>query len=313
MLSKSTIKITSESAGKRLDVFLSEEMKITRSQAQKMILDGRILLNGKEPKKTGEKTKENDKINFPKQPSATRSKKSIVRSLPADEAGQSSVIKIIAETPDYVVVEKPSGMLTHPTSAEEKNTVSKILLKKYPEIKNVGDDPETRPGIVHRLDKDASGILVVARKQKMFEHLKKQFQNKKIAKEYLALAYGKIESDCGTIDFQIGRIKGGEKMAARPKDGEGKPSTTDFEVVKRFHNCSLIRVFPRTGRTHQIRVHLFALGHPLVGDTLYQIKKYKKIPVERLMLHSSRITFIDINGEEKTFSSQTPEIFLNYL
>jgi 23S rRNA pseudouridine1911/1915/1917 synthase len=223
--------------------------------------------------------------------------------------------KIVAKTDDYIVVEKPTGLLTHPTMADEKNSLSGWLVKKFPEIKKVGDDPELRPGIVHRLDKEASGLLVVARTQKMFDHLKEQFKNRTIEKEYYALVHDQVARDWEILNFPIARSETSERMAARPiradeiiEEGE-KEAKTEFMVEKRFVNFTLLRVTLHTGRMHQIRVHFLAYNHPLVGDPLYIQKKRKRAwddKLGRLFLHSTKLSFTDLNGEKQSFESPMP-------
>ena len=233
--------------------------------------------------------------------------------------------KIIIETADYLVIEKPAGVLVHPTLAREPNTVVDWLKKKYPKIKNVGDSSE-RPGIVHRLDKEASGLLAIAKTQVMFEHLKKQFQAREIDKEYLVLVYGKVSREEGVIDFEIDRGQEG-RMVARPKVDklslakvkdiqEGREALTEFIVEKRFARFTLLRVKIHTGRTHQIRVHMFAYTHPVVGDQLYlnrKLIKKSEQKLNRLFLHSTRLCFNDLVGEKKCFESGLPEELQAYL
>lgn len=230
--------------------------------------------------------------------------------------------KIIAATADYLVVEKPAGLLTHETQAHEKNTLAGYLAKKYPALKKVGDDPAVRPGIVHRLDKEASGLLVVARTAAMFDHLKKQFKNRAIEKEYLALCHGRVAKDEGEINFPIARSDRSDRMAAIPstKYGadteDGKEARTEFLVERRFVNFTLLRVIIHTGRMHQIRVHLLAYNHPLVGDPLYFQKKRPQRWDEklgRLFLHSAKLSFTDLSGERKTFASALPEPLQKFL
>ncbi len=238
---------------------------------------------------------------------------------------KSQNIKIIVETKDYLVLEKPSGILVHPTQAGEGGTLVEQLLSKYPEIKKVGDSPE-RPGIVHRLDKEASGLLVVARTQKMFKHLKKQFQERTTEKEYLVLVYGQLDKEEGLIDFDIDRGKEG-KMVSRPKTNvlkvknvnkiqPGKEAITEFWVEKKFVRFTLLRVRIHTGRTHQIRVHMFAYNHPVVGDSLYcnkkLIKKSEQI-LGRLFLHSTKLCFDDLSGDRQCFESLLPKELQTYL
>lgn len=234
-------------------------------------------------------------------------------------------IKIIVETADYLVINKPAGVLVHPTAAKEKDTVADWLRKKYADIIKVGDSKE-RPGIVHRLDKEASGLLVIAKTQKMFEHLKRQFQARETEKEYLVLVYGRMEKDEGRIDFAIDRGKDG-RMASRPKvdkfdvekvgkEQPGKEAVTEFWAEKRFTRFTLLRVRIQTGRTHQIRVHLYAYNHPVVGDALYlnrKLIKKSEQKLDRLFLHAARLCFADLAGERKCFDSELPAELKEYL
>lgn len=314
--------VSTLTANQRLDIFLVEKLQITRSQAQKMIKEGQITINNRQPKKAGNLVKEGDKIKFSKLAKLTELTKSTKLSKSADSAKFSAKLNIIAETDDYLVINKPSGLLTHPTMANEPKSVSSILLKKYPEIKKVGDDPKIRPGIVHRLDKEASGLLVVARTQKMFNCLKEQFKNRKIEKEYLVLAHGKITKDWDEINFPIKRTKNSDRMAAIPylKDGltsdDGKEAKTEFMVEKRFVNFTLLRVKIYTGRTHQIRAHFLAYNHPIVGDPIYFQKKQKRKWDEkcgRLFLHCCYLSFMDLKNEKKKFTIKLPLELENFL
>lgn len=233
--------------------------------------------------------------------------------------------KIVNETADYVVIEKPAGVLVHPTEANETDTLAGFLTRKYLDIKNVGDNSK-RPGIVHRLDKEASGLLVVARTQEMFEHLKKQFQDRTIDKEYLVLVYGKMGREQGVVDFAIDRGKDG-KMVSRPKADllklksmrsvqPGKEALTEFTVEKEYGRFSLLRVKIHTGRTHQIRVHMFAYNHPVVGDNLYfnrKLIKKNESKLNRLFLHAAKLCFTDLSGERVCFESTLPEELEEYL
>ena len=314
--------INETDSGDRLDIFLTGKLEISRSQAQKMIENNLVTVNGEVPKKAGNTmrmgykivilSKAKDHLITDARDSSARSqndKKEIVREP-----------KIIAKTADYLVIEKPTGMLTHPTMANEKNALSSWLTKKYPSIKKVGDDPELRPGIVHRLDKEASGLLVVARTQKMFNHLKEQFKNRTVEKEYLALVHGVVQRDWEELTFPIARSETADRMAARPlSDGvtEGaKEAKTEFFVEKRFVNFTLLRVILHTGRMHQIRVHMLAYNHPLAGDPLYFQKKRKRTWDEklgRLFLHSTKLSFIDLHGDKQTFKSPLPKELQEFL
>jgi len=236
-------------------------------------------------------------------------------------------IEILYQDKDLIAVNKPAGLLVHPvrgrlaesaasaasgrlssngvhpTATNTEKTLSAWLIKKYPEIKNVGDDPKNRPGIVHRLDKDTSGIIVIPRNQKYFEYLKNLFQEHKIKKTYLALVWGEIKNKKGVIEKPIS-LKPGTTKRTVFKGKMEKPAVTEYEVIKTFSyprkpvTFSLLKVLPRTGRTHQIRVHLASIGHPIVGDSLYGSKKLalslsKGIPfkLDRQFLHAKSLEF----------------------
>ena len=315
--------------GERLDIFLSEKMGITRSQAQKMIGRDLALVNGDLPKKAGERVKEGEMVEV-KMDHGTLNMEHLELVDNGKKKKDLKVerlqdCKIIGEMDDYVVVEKPAGMLVHSTEANETDTLVDWLISKCPKIKKVGDNPK-RPGIVHRLDREASGLLVVAKNQKMFECLKKQFQNRTIKKEYLVLVYGKMEREHDTIDFAIDRGKDG-KMASRPKTDllklksmrsiqPGKEAVTEFTVEKEYGRFSLLRVKIPTGRTHQIRVHMFAYNHPVVGDGLYfnrKLIKRNEPKLNRLFLHATKLCFDDLAGEKRCFESGLPEELVEYL
>lgn len=226
-------------------------------------------------------------------------------------------MKFIFENNDFLVVEKPGGLLVHPTEKQEKNTLTGWLIQKYPEIKKVGDDP-LRPGIVHRLDKDASGLLVIAKNQKIFEHLKDQFKKHKIEKEYLALVYGEIEKDEGVIDLPIGRSTNGKMGAVKSikQKRKFKTALTEYKLVKKYPGVSLLKIKTGTGRTHQIRAHMKSIGHPVVGDSLYKAKlRWKKNipPPPRLFLHAICLGFFDLKNKWHEFQSPPPAELKLYL
>lgn len=222
----------------------------------------------------------------------------------------------IAETEDYLVVNKPAGLLTHGAEHIPEESLADRLLRDYPGLDKVGEDPD-RPGIVHRLDKQASGLLVVPKKFEFFESLKKQFQNRTVEKEYTALVHGQVSKDEDTINFPIKRSKKGNKMASLPatfkggKTKDGRRAVTEFFVIKRFINFTLLKVKIKTGRTHQIRVHLSAYGHPVVGDELYGTKKTKtkdkKLDPGRIFLVADKLSFVDQDGQKQTFSVGLPK------
>ncbi|PIR74683.1 MAG: RluA family pseudouridine synthase [Candidatus Magasanikbacteria bacterium CG10_big_fil_rev_8_21_14_0_10_47_10] len=297
--------------GQRLDIFLAGKISQSRSQAKKHIDRGGVMVNGKEPKKAGDMLSPGDKVSL----AMTDFSRGI---LSQAEAVQLPDIHVVLETDEYLVLDKPAGLLVHPTQAGETRTVAAWLLNAYPDIAGVGGHPD-RPGIVHRLDKDASGVLVIAKTQRMFDHLKKQFQDRKIQKLYSVLVYGVVAAEHDAIDFPIDRGKDG-KMVARPRQGEvtlknitrlqsGKIALTEFWVENRFARFTLLRVQIHSGRTHQIRVHMYAYGNPVVGDSLYVKPKLKKKgdrDLGRLFLHASSLTFADSAGKAVTAEAPLP-------
>jgi len=221
-------------------------------------------------------------------------------------------IKIIYEDSDFLVIEKPAGLEIYSEIKKEEPTLVDWLVEKYPAIKKVGPDP-ARPGIVHRLDKNASGLIVAAKIQAAFEHLIKQFKERQIKKEYAALVHGAVSKDEGTVEFPLTRAKSGRFAALPVGSGKGRTAVTEYEVIKRFKNFTLLKVRIKTGRTHQIRVHLHALGHSVVGDKLYKQKKIKKILLDRLFLHASVLGFSNLEGEWMEFQSDLPDELKNFL
>lgn len=222
-------------------------------------------------------------------------------------------IKIIYEDKNILVVDKPAGLEVASEREKSEPTLVDWLVKKYPSIAKVGPDP-ARPGIVHRLDKNASGLLLVAKTEAAFELLSKQFKERTVKKEYTVLVHGVVTQDEGTIEFPIARANSGRFAALPLGSGSGRLAITEYEIVERFKNFTLLKVKIKTGRTHQIRVHLFALGYPVVGDKLYRSKKIKEPILPRLFLHASKVIFTDLEGKWQELESNLPEdlkIFLS--
>jgi 23S rRNA pseudouridine1911/1915/1917 synthase len=227
--------------------------------------------------------------------------------------------ELIYETPDYVVLNKPAGVLVHRVKIKDgetrdEPTLADLVAERYPEVKKVGDDPETRPGIVHRLDKETSGVIIVARTQEYFEYLKKLFQDKKITKKYTALVYGDVKENEGVIDKSIG-LKSGTIKRTVHGGRMVKEAITHYKVIGRYDGYTLLEVFPKTGRTHQIRVHLASIGHPIVGDSLYGGKKEKRSDTGagRQFLHAGSIEFEAKPGELVSFASELPDDLVGVL
>lgn len=222
-------------------------------------------------------------------------------------------IRVIYEDKNFLAVYKPAGTLTHSAQLRIKNVELRIekptlvdwLLKHYPEIKNVGDESQTRPGIVHRLDKDTSGVILIARNQKYFEYLKNLFQTRQIKKTYLALVYGKLEPKTGVIKKPIS-LKSGAIKRTVWKGRLEKEAITEYKVIKSFPLFSLVEVMPKTGRTHQIRVHLSSIGHSIVGDSLYGSKE-NPFGLKRQFLHAKSLEFSPEEGKRIKIEAELPE------
>ena len=226
-------------------------------------------------------------------------------------------LDIIYEDKDIIVVNKPAGILTHPLRSDQNDTLINALLAYYPAIKDVGDDSpggELRPGIVHRLDRDTSGLIIAAKNNQSFEYLKKQFAEKKIEKHYFALVIGKVKDKKGIITKAISRSKKDGKKRSALLDEKSKSAWTQYWVLKYFKDYTLLDVFPKTGRTHQIRVHLASIGHPIAGDEQYKFKR-QPLPenLKRQFLHAHALKFKLLDGKIAEFKSPLPKDLKNVL
>lgn len=250
--------ITNEDVGKRLDVYISETECITRSAAQKLISTDNVTVNGKFPAKNY-RLRRGDEIET-ELPEPT-----------ADDAVPQNIpLDIIYEDNDLLVVNKPRGMVVHPAPGNPDGTLVNALLYHCADsLSGIGG--VIRPGIVHRIDKDTSGLLIVAKNDASHLKLAEQIKVHSFEREYRAIVLGNIKEDTGTVDAPIGRDVRDRKRMAVCKDGRN--ARTHFEVLERFslmgHTYTFVRCILETGRTHQIRVHMKSLGHPLLGDTLY--------------------------------------------
>ncbi|MGW8184558.1 MAG: RluA family pseudouridine synthase [Candidatus Moraniibacteriota bacterium] len=303
--------ITERDANKRLDKILAnfslkEErlLGFSRGDFSRAIKKGEVLVNDLNVKPSY-KVSLNDKI--------TINMKRIEEKLIPNAKIK---LDIIFENSDFIIINKPSGIQVHPDFNEKNNTIVNGLIAQYPEIAKLEDDHvysfQMRPGIVHRLDKETSGVLIIAKNKKSFLEFKMMFKEKMIAKKYLAIAYGIPQEKKGTIDKPLARTSNYRKQTIAGKRTKTKirEALTNYEVIKNLgENFSLIEVTPQTGRTHQIRVHLSSIGHPIVGDNLYRKKNYEKFEgASRHMLHASEITF-ELNGEKFNFIAPLPKDF----
>lgn len=285
--------LTAEESGQRLDKYLAGEMTdLSRSRIKELVQAGEVLVNGKKSK-VSYKVQKGDLIQvtvLPLEPLALEAE-----NIPLD---------IVYEDQDVIVVNKPQGMVVHPAAGHPSHTLVNALLYH---TRDLADSPEGfRPGIVHRIDKDTSGLLMVAKNAAARESLEKQLAAKSNKRQYLAIVHGNFAEEEGTIDAPIGRNpKDRKQMAVVEK---GKSAVTHFKVLEQYQGYSLVECQLETGRTHQIRVHMAYIGHPLAGDPLYGPRK--TLPGHGQFLHAKTLGFEQPStGEWLEFSVQPPEIF----
>lgn len=285
--------VVEENNKTRIDSYLSKKLDISRSKVQKLIEQKKVLVNGKEIQ-PNYKVKENDKIDV--EDNLDFEIKVEKENIPID---------IVYEDKYLLIINKESGMVTHPAPGHYTGTLVNALLYKY----DLEGDTN-RPGIVHRLDKDTSGLMVVAKDSKTLELLSDMMKHKKVKRHYLALVEGIINHETGTIDAPIGRdVHDRQKMAVT--DQNSKEAITHFKVLKRYKDKTLIECILDTGRTHQIRVHMKYIKHPVVNDPLYNKKKSDDFGQ---MLHSKSIEFTHpITGEHIYFEKEPPKEFMKKL
>lgn len=287
-----TVTAEAEDAGTRADVFLAAKLGVSRSNMQKLLEDGRV--------KRGEKIiKANYKV---------RAGEMFVVDIPEPEpieaVPENIPLDIIYEDDDVVVLNKARGMVVHPAPGNYTGTLVNALLYHCSNLSGINS--AIRPGIVHRLDKDTSGIMIVAKNDAAHISLSQQIQSKTAVRTYLAVVRGNIKTDSGTIETQIDRDKTDRKKMAVVKEG-GRDAITDYEVLERFGKYTLVRCKLRTGRTHQIRVHMEYLGYPLVGDPKYSPMK-TPFGIKGQALHSHTLEFTHPRtGERMKFEAPLPE------
>jgi 23S rRNA pseudouridine1911/1915/1917 synthase len=285
--------------GQRLDTFLAKKIKITRSQIQKLIEKSNVLVNQR-PASQSYKVKTEDVITLKIPGKDTEGL--VPEPIP---------VEILYKDNHIVVVNKPAGMVVHPAVGHNRGTLMNALLYHCKRLATVGGP--LRPGVVHRLDKDTSGVMVVALADAAYYNLVEQFKRKTINRRYIALVYGDLKKDTSEIVLSIGRSKSDrKKMSTRVK--KGKEAVTRWRVLERFGNATLIEVRLGTGRTHQIRVHFASIGHPVLGDRVYgkkievEVKAKKKISFPRQMLHAELLGFAHpVTGKYLEFSVSLPE------
>ena len=287
--------VITDQTGRIDKVLTTLEPEITRSQLKNLINDGHVTVNG-QAVKPKYKVRAGDKILLVKP--EPQSLELTPENIPLD---------IVYEDDDVIVVNKPQGMVVHPAPGHPDHTLVNALLYHSP-LSTINGT--FRPGIVHRIDKDTSGLLMIAKNDLAHQSLAEQLRNKTNKREYLALVYGQIKEDEGTIDAPLGRNPQDRKKQAVVKGG--RHAVTHFKMIKRYDNFTLVKCILETGRTHQIRVHMKYIGHPLVGDPLYGPRKV--IGKNGQFLHAALLGFKHPRtGEEMVFEDPLPENFQKML
>lgn len=289
---------TSQSdSGKRLDQFLRDRLpQYSRARLQDWIEQGRVLIDG-EPEKRSHLLKGAERIHV--QPAELAPLRATAEEIP---------LEVIYEDPDVIAINKPAGMVVHTGAGNHSGTLVNAVLHRFGKLSSVGGD--LRPGIVHRLDRFTSGVILIARNDAAHRHLAEQFASRQVEKIYLALAHGRLKDEHGRITTPIARDPVRRiRMTARL--AIGRQAITSYQVLKRFEGYTFLEVKIGTGRTHQIRVHLSSIGHPVVGDKLYGAPASA---LDRYFLHAKQITFTSPStGQRITLTAPLPADLQHYL
>ncbi len=276
----------------RLDLFLVEAFPdYSRARLQTLIREGRVAVDGKPAAKSGIKLEPgmSVEVHIPARASAGL-------------VGENIPLDIIFENEDVVVIDKPAGMVVHPAAGHQTGTLVHALLGYDPDIEGIGG--EDRPGVVHRLDKDTSGLILLAKNDRAHHWLEDQFRLRKVSKTYLALVDGKPPTPTGRVEAAIGRDPSHRKKMAIVTNDKGRDAVSEYKTLEPFPNHTLLEVHPLTGRTHQIRVHCAFLGCPIVGDRVYGHKQ-PTLPIERQFLHAGRLR-LQLPGDERLSEFEAP-------
>lgn len=279
----------------RLDKFLVSHIPDqSRARLQELIKENRVCVNEKAITKTGFRLEKGDRVVIV-----------LPEAIPSKLIPEDIPLDIIYENDDLAVINKPAGMVVHPAAGHATGTLVQAALSAIPDLQGING--EERPGIVHRLDKETSGLIILAKNEKAHRWLQDQFRLRKVKKVYLALVDGKPPTPIGRVEAEISRDPSHRKQMAVVSNGRGRPATTEYLTLEQFPLHTLIEAHPLTGRTHQIRLHLAFLGCPIVGDTIYGHKK-SSIELDRHFLHAAKITFV-FPGEKTphTFEAPLPE------
>ncbi|HEY48617.1 MAG TPA: RluA family pseudouridine synthase [Dehalococcoidia bacterium] len=282
------LEFTVDSHGSRLDRYIAEHCQISRAYAHKLIDDGHVLVNGHHAK-ASHRLNPGESIEVTLPPPA-----------PIALTPEAIPLNVVYEDNDVIVIDKPAGLLVHPAAGQRSGTLVNALLARCPDLGGI--DGSLRPGIVHRLDKDTSGLIMAAKNDAAQMSLSRQIKQRTITKGYIALVSGRLSPERGAIEAPVGRNPRDRKRMAVVSGG--REARTEYKVMKYLEGYTLLEVMPETGRTHQIRVHLAAIGHPVFGDPVYG----KKSPLlRRQFLHAHRLGFrLPSSSEYVEFSSELP-------
>lgn len=292
MMDKQNIEV--DESGTRIDLYVTQKIKnLSRSYVQKLVDESNIEVNGKNVK-SNYKVKKGDNISV-----------CIPDPVKLDVEAEDIDLDILYEDDDIIVINKPQGMVVHPAAGNYTGTMVNALLNHCKDLSGING--VMRPGIVHRIDKDTSGVIIAAKNDMSHKNLAKQIKDHTVNRKYIALVEGVVRPDSGTIDGPIGRHPvDRKKMDVVPN---GRPAITHFKVIERFRNYTLIEAKLETGRTHQIRVHMAHIGHPVVGDIVYGLKK-QKFKLKGQALHAAVLGFVHPRtGEYMEFKAPLPPYF----
>jgi 23S rRNA pseudouridine1911/1915/1917 synthase len=290
-----------ENDQERIDIFLAQKFSdLSRSRIQALIKAGSVLVDGFSISKPGTLLGGGEKIVLHIPPPTSMALEP-----------EAVLLDILFENNDLVIINKDAGMVVHPSPGHDHGTLVHAILAHVPDLAGIGG--VERPGIVHRLDKDTSGIIVIAKNDRSYHWLQDQFRMRQVVKTYLALVDGHPPTPTGRIDAPIGRSSSHRKMMAIVPQGKGREAVSDYKTIDSFNEFALLEVHPLTGRTHQIRVHLAFIGCPVAGDKVYGKKKCP-LPLERQFLHAFRLAItLPGEGANRIFEAPLPKPLLDVL